>query len=296
MNTSAGEDLNGPPELIPGLMIGEYTLVECLGAGEMGQVWKAVIGTQEVALKIALAVACHDPEVVAETQQTYDLTCNLRHKHICNTLGLVDDPIYGLCLVMDYFHGVKLSTFRFKTFQDGRVPLERAHEILQPIAAALDYLHHEGVLHRDVKPENILVVGNDRHISESRLIDLGIAVKIGAAVSEDVDESSGRCTGTMWYMAPELLRKSSEQVSGATDQYALAAVAYELLSGGCPFSGEINQELRQEIIKYAPKPMSHDIPVEVEKVLCKGLSKEKGDRYSTCSEFIAALANSAGIA
>jgi len=298
MNTSAGEDRNDPPELIPGLMIDRYSLVERLGYGGMGEVWKAVVGTQEYALKITLAVDCHHPEVLAEIRQTYELTCKLRHKHICNTLKLVDHPIFGLILVMDYVQGVNLTGYRGepKTFENGRVPFGRAREILEPIAAALDYLHHEGVLHRDVKPENILVLGDDGHISESRLIDFGIATKIGTAVSEEVDESRGQCTGTMRYMAPELLRKSSDPVSGATDQYALAAVAYELLSGGSPFPGEISKALRQEIIKFNPEPMEEDIPVEVEEVLNQGLSKNKRDRFLTCSEFVVALANAAGTA
>lgn len=139
------------------------------------------------------------------------------------------DPV----LVMSYAPGVPLSKWR-RQFREGRVPAEKALELCKQIASALDFAHSERIVHRDVKPSNVMVETREDGTFRARILDFGLAAEIRSSMSR-VSRESGDTSGTRPYMAPE--QWTGRRQDGRTDQYALAAVFYELVSGEVPFAG-----------------------------------------------------------
>jgi formylglycine-generating enzyme required for sulfatase activity len=284
--------------LAPGVKLGVYTLVEPLGRGGMGQVWKAEGGRRTVALKVLPPEFRDNPEAMTQVRDSFDLIHALTHEHICPALDLQEDRLFGPYLVMHYVPGVRLSEFvRRPTFADRRLSSERVVQILRPIAAALDYAHQKlirvgdreqrGVLHRDVKPDNIMLVLRDDRIEEVFLIDFGLAAEIRSTMSRHTSNTVDT-RGTRPYMAPEQLRGKRHQWDGRTDQYALAAVAYELLAGHLPFDSDDDFALMVAISQEPADPIA-GLPEALNGVLLRGLSKAKEDRFESCREFLEAM-------
>ena len=154
---------------------------------------------------------------------------------------------------------------------DRKLAPERALAMLAQVAAALDAAHRRGLIHRDVKPANVLV-DEDEH---AYLTDFGISKQLGGASTD-----TGRLVGTLDYLAPEQIR--GEAVDGRSDCYALACMLYECLAGAPPFRRETEAETLWAHMQEEPPPLrGHP---RLDPVLRKGLAKEKDDRYATCAE------------
>ena len=209
------------------------------------------------------------------------LTAGLVHPHI---LPVFDSGAAAgvLWYAMPYIEG---ETLRDRIRREGSLPIDDVLRIGREIADALEHAHRRGIVHRDVKPENILLAHD-----HALLADFGIARAIEAAGGERLT-STGLIVGTPAYMSPEQV--AGEQVDGRSDQYALACVMYEMLTGEAPFTGPTPHAIIARRFAEAPRPI-HTVRPQVgrglEDVLLKALATVRADRYANMAAFSAALA------
>lgn len=265
---------------------GEYEVMEEVGRGAMGVVYRAVdrrIG-REVALKIIKMTE------LGEGQSREQLQERLRRE--ARAAGILSHPrivtIYGLqelenvnYIVMEFVNGPTLTQLLEKV---GSLPAQRVGEIIQQAAQGLDYAHRRGVFHRDVKPANLMISDTD----EVKITDFGVA-KI---VKDQGMTQAGTLMGTPYYMSPEQIM--GQTLTGASDQFALAVIAYELLAGRKPFDSENLPGLIHQILTQPPpncEPMNEQFGPGVGEVLKKALSKNPSDRFPSCTAFGEALSN-----
>ena len=187
-----------------------------------------------------------------------------------------------LYYIMPYVEGESLHD---RLQREKRLPLNDALQITHDIAAALGYAHGRGVLHRDVKPENIL-------LAEGRALvaDFGLARAIGAADRRKLTET-GVMLGTIFYMSPEQLR-ADRDLDQRADIYSLGCIAYEMLTGEPPYSGRSLEDVISRIIR-APVPSAQrlrsNVPAAVDRAVARALAKSVDERFGTMQEFGAAL-------
>jgi serine/threonine-protein kinase len=263
---------------------GRYEILEKIGAGGMGSVYRAkdpVIG-RAVAVKAIVFADVADPkerrEMQIRTAREARSAGMLSHPNIVTVHDLVHDSVVAY-IVMELVEGKTLwELFCAK----GRLEKTEFLGIIKQSAAALDYAHEHGVIHRDVKPSNILVRGD----GVAKLTDFGVA-KILAA--EQLTRT-GLVVGTPNYMAPEQIRE--QNVTPASDQFGLAVIAYELLTGSKPFDGGTFSSLLYKIRSEAPPRAAEYnpfLPAGVENVLDRALSKDPAKRFESCGAFAKAL-------
>ena len=282
--------------LTPGTVLGgDYELVRQLGRGGMGVVWEAkeLAADRLVALKFVPRDLQRFEAEMQRVRQTFTKVHALQHQHICPLYGLKSDSQLGHYLVMKWLTGESLDTYlmQIDPEKNGLSP-QQTLAILKPVAAALDYAHKQKIIHRDIKPSNIFLVlsENSTDIQDVQVIDFGLAGEIKASLGR-VSQAAIDTSGTRLYMAPEQWR--GRQQTAATDQYALAVVAYEMLAGHLPFEGGDLELLRMAIMQDKPEPIAK-IPLAANGVLQKGLAKDTVDRFADCMMFINSLAGSFG--
>ena len=267
-----------------GRKLGRYVLQRKLGAGGMAEVWEAF----DEGLHRSVAVKVVRDEIAGEAEfrerfiREARLAAQLEHPRI---LPIYDFGTEGgiTYLVMPLLPGGSL-----KEQISGPMAAEDAIEALSSIAAALDHAHARGVLHRDVKPSNVLVDASGSLL----LADFGLAKN--TAVSSELT-ATGMVVGTPAYMAPE--QAIGKPCDARADQYALAVMAFELVTGRTPFRSESPFAVLDKHLREAPPPPSSfvpGLPFEVDAVLAKALSKQPQDRYGSCREMVAALAAALG--
>lgn len=279
------------PLLDAGMELGGFKLDRRLRRGGMGEVWKAFDPTAEriVVIKVLPPELQRNPEEMARVKQTFNRVHNLQHQHICPVYLLGQDPRFGYFIVMKYLDGDTLSAFR-KTQAEGVFSVDKVLRVLSPIAAALDYAHARNIIHRDVKPQNIMLNAGG---SDVQLVDFGLAAEVRTSVMR-VSQVQMETCGTYPYMAPEQWR--GELQDARTDQYALAAMTYELLAGRLPFEATDPTVLRMCVLNDAV-PTIKGIPSPIHAVIARGMAKARADRYDSCTAFLKALraANSADV-
>lgn len=262
-----------------GQIIGDFRLVSWLGGGGFGNVYLAeeVRDGQQAAVKILQVRLTQEEDFRAFITEAR--TMRLRHPHIVPLLdfGLGRDGTPFL--VMEY---APLGTLRERHPKGSSIALPLAIEYATQIASALQYAHDARLVHRDVKPENMLV----RADGQVLLSDFGIATNVQSSAS--IKSSNQGMSGTLAYMAPEQLRG---QPRAASDQYALAIVIYEWLTGKVPFRGTALEVATQHATQAPPALMTQaqGIPQEVENVLFKALAKDYKDRFASMDAFLSAL-------
>jgi len=278
--------------LSPGFRFDTFELHELLGRGGMGEIWKArdLEADRDVAIKFVPRELQRLEEEMDRVRETFRKIHALQDRHICPHYLLKNHPLLGTYLVMKYIDGVTLRKYRkrFDTF-----PPERVADVLKPIAAALDSAHGQGVIHRDIKPSNILVgtaPENPEEIIDVQLIDFGLAAEIRQSMTR-VSQKEVNVSGTRPYMAPEQWR--GQKQNAATDQYALAVVAYELMAGHLPFEADDTAILRQCVLHEEPVAID-GVPETVNLALKRGLAKEREKRFASCSELIRAITGDTG--
>ncbi|GAC1474982.1 MAG: hypothetical protein PVS3B1_26060 [Ktedonobacteraceae bacterium] len=272
-----GQLMTEHPERV-GQVVGEYCLQTWLGGGGFGNVYLAhhVRDNREVAIKI-LNLSGRDQlrDFINEVRSS-----RLSHPHIMPLLdfGLSreDEPF----LVMEY---APRGTLRNLHPRGSRVPLATAVSYADQVAAALYYAHEQHVVHRDVKPENMLMRADNSIL----LSDFGISTIAHTTQSLSIDISA-TVVGTIPYMAPELLEGKPRP---ASDQYALGIVIYEWLTGACPFQGTALDIALQHSTKIPPSLLAQvpNLPAEVEEVIFKALAKDHKERFATIKAFANAL-------
>ena len=263
---------------IEGESIGPYTLLEQLGQGGMATVYKAYHTTLDryVAIKVLHLAFLEDDNFLARFQREAKAIARLEHPNII--------PVYDFAehegrpyLVMKYVEG---ETLKARLHREKLSEAETI-KIVKTIGSALDYGHQQGVLHRDVKPSNVLLA-NDGNIY---LADYGLA---RIAQSVDVSLTTDQVIGTPQYMSPEQAL-GSVGLDGRTDIYSFGVMLYEMVTGRVPFNADTPFAIIHDHI-YTPLPLPRqinpDVSEAVERVLLKSLAKNKDDRFQTMGEMV----------
>lgn len=255
-----------------GTMFGPYRLKRLLGRGGMGEVYEAehTVKQWTVALKVMSQTFSQDPVFRKRMEREARITGRLLEPHVVpiHDYGEIDGQLY---LEMRLIEGVDLASLLER---DGPLPAPRAVAIVHQVASALDAAHAAGVTHRDVKPQNVLITGDDF----AYLADFGIA----SAQADEKLTQLGTAVGTLKYMAPE--RFSSEEVTPRADVYALACVLYECLTGAPPFRGDSTATLiSAHLMQPIPRPSEHGSAVSpaFDAVIAGGMAKNPIERYPT---------------
>jgi serine/threonine protein kinase/Tol biopolymer transport system component len=263
-----------------GTQLGKYEIQAEVGRGGMGVVYKGYDPTLDryVAVKVLAPHLVWEKEFVERFLREARAAARLKHAHIV-TIHDVGQAGGSYYFVMEYLEGPTLTTVIQKR---GPLPPDEVLSILHALADALDHAHSRGLVHRDVKPGNV-IVGPTGHVT---LTDFGIV----RAARETRLTATGTIVGTPEYMSPEQARGLA--VGTRSDQYSLAVAAYEMLSGKVPFEAESTLALLHKIV-YEPLPsiqlVNPDLPVGVQAVMKKALAKDPDDRYERVSAFVEAL-------
>jgi tRNA A-37 threonylcarbamoyl transferase component Bud32 len=263
----------------PGTRLGSYVVQEFIGQGAMGVVYRAYHAELErVAAVKVLQGLVTDAESSARFRREAQAIAHMRHPNVLNVFdfGEFEGTPY---MIVEYVEGGSLSA-RLK-----RLPVDQdsALRYLQGIGEALDYAHSRGIVHRDVKPANVLLGPDDAPI----LADFGL-VKL--MQSSSIASLTGVTTGTPAYMAPEQV--SGKHVGPASDRYAFAVMAYEMLTGEFPFQEEgVLEVLYAHVHKTPPAPSTRNASVgpRADAVILRGLAKDPNARWESCESFVAAL-------
>ncbi|ORA17013.1 serine/threonine-protein kinase [Mycobacterium asiaticum] len=270
-----------------GQVFAGYTILRILGAGGMGRVYLATHPRlpRDDALKVLPAEFTDDPEYRARFAREADLAAGLSHPHIVRIYDRGEND--GLLWIsMDYVAGTDVANLLAERYQAG-MPVDEVVSTISAVASALDYAHHRGLLHRDVKPANILLThpdgGQDRRIY---LADFGIARRMddGTGIT-----AADVAVGTVAYAAPEQLKAGP--IDGRADQYALACTAFHLLTGAPPFDHTNPTVVITQHIGTPPPSIGDRRPelAGLNPVFAKALAKEPADRFANCGEFALAL-------
>ncbi len=272
--------------LRPGMtIVGKYEVLELLGEGGMGAVYRCldVTSSMEVAIKTIPPELCHSKAEMEDLKENYQMVSKLIHENIAVYRELIYEPsIEAYFIVMELVEGIELREWMCMKRRADKLTLKATVGVLRQVAEALDYAHGMKVMHRDIKPANIMVMPDGR----VKVLDFGLAANIHSSmsyISGEFDEQSGTCL----YMAPEQWEGLHQD--SATDQYALAVIAYEMLAGERPFESEDIKNLFEMVLKEEPKPIA-GMPQYVNDALLRGLAKERKERFASCVEFVNALA------
>ncbi|MGD8869411.1 MAG: serine/threonine-protein kinase, partial [Gemmatimonadales bacterium] len=265
--------------------LGNYVLEQELGSGGMGQVFKArhALIRRPTALKV-MRVSSDEPETsVVRFEREVQLSASLTHP---NTITIFD---YGrtadskFYYAMEYLEGLDLAKI---VERYGPLPPARAAYLLEQVCGALGEAHARGIVHRDIKPQNVFLTQRGGLYDFVKVLDFGLAKQLQ---SDGVDlTQAGMAVGTPRYISPETIR-GKVPIDGRADLYSLGAVAYFMLTGRPPFDADSSMEVLIDHMQATPTPLSQAselaIPQELEAAVMRCLEKEPGDRFRSVHEF-----------
>jgi len=259
-----------------GLQIGDYQLVEFLGAGGMGEVYRAVHTrlNRSVAVKV-LHKARGNATFVERFRNEARIQADLKHPNIATLYDFIEYE-GRLCIIMEYIDGPSLDA---RIRQAGRLPVAEALRIFQPVVEALDYTHRQGVIHRDIKPHNVKISRR----GEVKLLDFGIA----KGESSPGLTAVGAVVGTPEYLSPEQLR--GKPADPRSDVWALGVLLYEIVTGRVPFEAPSLIDLYKKIDEadYArPSTLASGVPRALEALVARCLQRRPANRYQTAGELL----------
>jgi serine/threonine-protein kinase len=266
---------------------GKLRLVRRVGFGGMGAVWAArnEATDADVALKVLRPDKDVNNEVVARFRHEAKLGAMLAHRSITRVFDLIEEPDGSLILVMELLRGETLEAYYKKK---GSIPNEEAIAIITPILSALQHAHDHGVVHRDIKPQNIFLhVDPDGQVTP-KLLDFGIA----KAEDANIHTLLGRVLGTPAYMSPEQIRASRE-IDGRSDLFSIGVVLYEAISGTCPFDASAPSAALAQVLE-APVDPDPKIDPRVWLELQRAMAKQPYERHASADELSRALCSAIG--
>ena len=265
-----------------GQVFAGYTILRVLGSGGMGTVYLASHPRlpREDALKVLPEDLTGNPEFRARFTREADLAASLSHPHIVRVhdRGETDGQFW---ISMDYVRGTDAGALARTQYPRG-MPLDQVLAIVTAVGSALDYAHHCGLLHRDVKPANILLTEPDGQPRRVFLADFGIARRIDDAARLT---STNMTVGTVAYAAPEQLK--GEPIDGRADQYSLACTAFHLLAGIPPYDHANPMVVISHHVNAPPPSIAAYRPelAELDPVFATAMAKKPGDRFASCRDF-----------
>ncbi len=274
--------------LADGATFAGYTIVRMLGSGGMGEVYLAQHPRlpRRDALKVLPASVSADDEYRQRFNREADIAATLWHPHI---VGVHDRGEFEgqIWISMDYVEGTDAGRLLRERYPNG-MPKAEVADIVTAVADALDYAHQRDLLHRDVKPANILLANPESAEQRILLADFGIARWVN-----DISglTATNMTVGTVSYAAPEQLMGG--RLDGRADQYALAATAFHLLTGAPPFQNSNPAVVISQHLSASPPAIAASRPElsALDPVLAKALSKDPKDRFERCADFARALAH-----
>lgn len=286
LQTPTTSDAIGPSHELSGASFGAYEVMELIGRGGMAEVYRGrhIHLKRTVAIKILAASLAEDADSRQRFEREAQAVATLDHENIVHVydFGFTNSSCY---MVIEYIEGQTLADY---LILNGRLTLEQALPILQDVADALDYAHAQQVVHRDVKPSNIMLQMTEaRPCPKAFLTDFGVAkIRTGLTATR-----SG-IVGTLEYMAPEQI-VDSRQVDHRIDVYAMGVIAFQMVTGRLPFSGDNPGAIvMAHVGTPVPDPLrdNPDLAPEVARAIQKALAKDPKDRFESAGAFAAALA------
>jgi serine/threonine protein kinase len=268
------------------LIAGKYQILEELGRGGMGVVYKA----EDTKLKRTIAIKFLSPDLLGDPDhrtrflREAQTASALNHPHIC-TIHEVGEEEGKPYIAMEYVAGLSLGSV-------ARSKLMPTADILRygaQIAGALEHAHGRGIIHRDLKTANIMIT----HESGAKILDFGLAKRLGnkelreAGPSQTPLTEAGSFMGTMHYLAPEVLR--GEAAAPQSDIWALGVILYEMAVGKLPFNGQTSFELTSAILRDTPTSLPPQVPASLGAIVTRCLEKDPGQRFQSAGEVRAAL-------
>lgn len=271
------------PDLI-GSNLGPYRILEQIGLGGMATVYKAYQPGMDrlVALKVLPAHYARDPHFVQRFEQEARIVAKLEHRNIVPIFSFGNEAGQAY-LVMRYLQAGTVKDILVR----GSLPLPDVAKLLSDVASALDYAHSQGIIHRDVKPSNVLV---DKQ-GNAYLTDFGIA----KVVESTLEMTGSAVLGTPAYMAPE--QTLGKPVTPRTDEYSLGAMLYEMVVGKPPFEADTPLAIALMHVHEPlplPRKLRPNLPEAIERIILKALAKEPADRYESAGELARAFAQTVG--
>ena len=275
---------------------GRFRIDSLLGTGSMGavfQAWDIEFG-RPCAIKLLLPELAKHPMVHVRFRDEARIAAQICHPNIVEVWAQYEEPDGTLYLVMELLRGQDLYTLLAAR---GRLPLAQVLHLVKQIASALHTVHLAGVVHRDIKPKNIILLnGNDPALPQTvKVIDFGLA-KLHDQGKASRRGSDGMLIGTPDYLPPEAWNGVSADVDMRSDQWALAALTYLMLSGQLPHGGEADRQPRRGpgALTPLPPPLCDrvgDIPMHVDRAVARALAPSKEHRFPGIIDFLRALLN-----
>src|SRR6266550_1625244 len=266
--------------LPPGTPLGPYEILELLGKGGMGEVYRARDRRldRDVALKVISDAIAHDSSARARFEREAKAIAALTHPNILSIFDFSKDH--------DHWYAVT-ELLQGETLRDrlrrGKLTAAEAIEIVSAVSAGLIAAHDHGIIHRDLKPENVFLTRD----GAIKILDFGLAQVKKKATEEEKTEvlatKAGQVVGTVTCMAPEQIR--SEEAGPATDIFALGCMLYEMVSGGRPFCGDSSIEVIAAVLKAPPSPLPQGVAPEIARVIMRCLEKDPTARFQSAREF-----------
>ncbi len=271
------------------MIAGKYEVQALIGAGGMGYVVSALhveLG-EKVALKFLRPEALAIPELVERFAREARAAAKIKSEHIARVFDVGALPDGVPFIVMEHLEGQDLGAV---LHEQGPIPIKVAIEYVMQACEALAAAHAAGVVHRDVKPENLFLTRHAQGLDFIKILDFGIS-KVALAQGKRAHVRTQMPLGSPTYMSPEQIR-SSEQVDARTDIWSLGCVLFELLTGLSAFEEPTLMQLSAAILEHEPVPLRSllpDAPVELEKVISRCLEKDANQRYGNIAELAIAL-------
>ena len=274
-------------DLIGQVVADRYHIIKKLGEGGMGAVYlgEHVKMGRKSAIKVMTQAMSNDPDAVSRFNREASNASRLSHPNICQVYDFGETSEGLIYLAMEFIEGQSLSAL---AEAEGALPPQRAASIVKQAADALQVAHDQSIVHRDIKPDNIMIVQAKDGSDIVKVVDFGIAKAIAGDETGQKVTKTGLVVGTPEYMSPEQL--SGDKIDGRSDLYSLALVCYKLLTGVLPFQADTSQETMIKRLTDAPEPLATarpDIvfPPRLQAVMDRALARSLTERYGSAAEF-----------